>query len=287
MNQPLDWTLDCLLDITGYQSKAFNNINYKRIVKDIKDFKPDLIISDMEIYISHIGLSLNIPVWQISPILLYYALPNYIKYNLSLNKNYAYIFQNQFNTAYIKNIIENSDKRFVYSFWGDAKSKPQLKEGFEWLRPYFLKAKDVAWKTYDHMAVSTSSRLEILKFLKGTGKHVMFSDFIYDNYDDIDIKDLKDKEEYQHCLGQIDYLLSSGETSFVSDAFYNEKNSIIFTKTSDIESLLNSSVIQYLNIGATTVSNSYNFSPFEVYIDNSIKMLHEKIEELCFTQHLI
>lgn len=131
----VNWNLDALLDFTGQRSHiAFTNNNYALYIREIKRFSPDLIISDMEIYTSWIGIEHKIPVWQVSPMLLHYGIKektNFYKYHCGA---FASI---PLNIQYIKYILNNSDKKLVCSHLGDLSEAPQLLEGYEWLRPNY------------------------------------------------------------------------------------------------------------------------------------------------------
>jgi len=134
----VNWNLDALLDFRGKSNRvSFNNSNYDLYMREIKRFAPDLIISDLEIYTSHIGLELNIPVWQVSPLLLYYGVNNRIN-KTNLYKYYSGLFARDINkNQYLTYIINNSDKRLVLSHLCDLPNRPQLKNGYEWVRPNY------------------------------------------------------------------------------------------------------------------------------------------------------
>ncbi len=132
----VSWNLDALLDFTGrWDGISFRNSNYDLYVREIKKFAPDLIISDVEIYTSYIGIELGIPVWQVSPLLLYHGINVYQK---KLYKYYSAVITKNFRVQeYISHILNNSDKRLVLSHLGDYNNKPTLKSGYEWVRPNY------------------------------------------------------------------------------------------------------------------------------------------------------
>lgn len=134
-NEQADWNLDALLPFAN-QVKLFSlNDNYYQYIDDIKDFSPDLIISDLEIYTSLAALELHIPLWQVSPILLYYGLQ---ENRHKLNAHYSFpILKDQARYNYINSIIKNADKRLIPSHLGDMIDAPSLKDNFEWVRPSF------------------------------------------------------------------------------------------------------------------------------------------------------
>lgn len=134
-NINVNWNLDSLLDFTGtYPGISFNNSNFALYAREIKRFKPDLIISDFELYTSYIGLELGIPVWQVSPILLYHG----INKRTHLYKYYSGIFLKHLRVNnYIYFILNNSNKKLVLSHLGDVPNPPILEEGYQWVRPNY------------------------------------------------------------------------------------------------------------------------------------------------------
>jgi len=138
-NLDIDYNLDCLLNFTNPDGNITYNENYVFYYNEIKRFDPDLIISDIEVFTSMIGLELNKKVWQVSPVLLYYALDFDAKYRSGIRKNYAYLFNRTFTKkSHINFVVNNSDRRFVYSHLCDINEAPKLPDKYEWIRPEFL-----------------------------------------------------------------------------------------------------------------------------------------------------
>jgi hypothetical protein len=131
----VNWNLDALLDFTG-KSKGitFKNTNFALYIREVKRFMPDLIISDLDIYTSYIGLELGVPVWQVSPLLLYYGAPD----KASMYKYYSGVLSKDIDrNKYVSYVIGNSDKRLVLSHMGDVPDRPNLSEGYDWVRPNY------------------------------------------------------------------------------------------------------------------------------------------------------
>jgi len=128
-----DWNIDALLDWTG-KSKSINieSSNYALLSREIKRFKPDLIISDLEPYCSSIAIEQGIKLWQVSPTLLYYAIEDRVFINKYYSKN---ILKSNRYQGFMNYIIRNSDKRLILSHLGDIENAPQLSEEFDWVRP--------------------------------------------------------------------------------------------------------------------------------------------------------
>lgn len=131
----VNWNLDALLDFRGKANAiSFKNSNYALYIREIQRFAPDLIISDLEIYTSCAALELGIPLWQVSPLLLYYG----INHKSNLYKYYSGTFSKNLNIKqYTNYIINNSDKKLILSHLGDLSDGPKLKAGYEWVRPTY------------------------------------------------------------------------------------------------------------------------------------------------------
>jgi hypothetical protein len=88
----IDWTLDCLKNIFKPDYVTLDNDNFITYFNQVKYYKPDLIISDLEYYTSHIANVLNTTLWQCSSSIINFALSSNYKYNLGIFKRYAYLF---------------------------------------------------------------------------------------------------------------------------------------------------------------------------------------------------
>lgn len=134
-NLNANWNLDALLDFSG-KSKGvtFKNSNFPLYVREVKRFSPNLIISDVELYSSYVGLELGLPVWQVSPLLLYYGVPD----KGSLYKYYSGVLSKDVDrNKFINYIIGNSDKRLILSHIGDLSDRPEINSTYEWVRPNY------------------------------------------------------------------------------------------------------------------------------------------------------
>lgn len=134
-----EYNLDVLLNFAERNSKPVTNTkNYKQYLQLIKSMRPDLIISDLEIYTSVAALELNIPLWQYSPVLLYYALDKRIKDKLNIYNQHSHLFNENYDIKeYYNYIIANSDKNFIPTFLSDYDHKLHLKNNFILTRPYY------------------------------------------------------------------------------------------------------------------------------------------------------
>ena len=281
----IDWTLDCLLNIYRPELLSLNNDNLAIYFEQVKNFAPDLIITDLEYFTSYIANDLNIPLWQCSSSLINFALTKQEKYGLGLFKYYAHLLnRDPINTQRIANIIENSDRNFVYSHYGDTEAPPSIEAKFEWIRPYHQVAKDyVPCQHYATAGLSASNK-QILDVLKKYPDSVAFIEHYQETYNNVLIKDIELQEEYYCNMKNSNLFICQGQMGFLADAFYNGKYSLIYPDYEDTESVISSQLSQKLKLGRI-MSYSEDISDFvssQVHPAclGSIKYLHERIEEL-------
>lgn len=280
----IDWTLDCLLNIFNPEHLTLDNDNLSTYFSQIKYFSPDLIITDLEYFTSHIASELNITLWQCSSSAINFALSKKYKYDLGVFSKHAYILnKNPIHTQRIVNIIDNSNCNLIYSHFGDAKFAPILNDNFQWVRPYHSLGKYYVPCQHNLMASLNVNNKKILNDLQNYSDTIVFSDFQDEDYNKIKLKDIDNEKEYFCNLKNCNMLLTEGQASFLADAFYNEKYSIVYPNIQNGESIINSAISQKLGLSKTV----YNLSNLNDYLNvsieasyNNIKYLHEKIEEI-------
>lgn len=151
-------------------------------------------------------------------------------------------------------LLPKPAKRIIYSPFGDLDMRPMLKEGFEWTTPYYEPPSE-GW------AERTGQGFDFLR----------------------------------SAFSQMKWAaLTTGETSFVADAFYARKAIAVSPDCQDAESMLNAILCDYFGIGKNLGEIDGNIS----YSNNQLKLfqnskfnqdylskqkwgkLHEKIREL-------
>lgn len=279
-NQSIDWNLNAIKDIFNPQQLQLDNEKLRTYYEQIGYFAPDLIISDLEIYTSYVANILNIQLWQVSSGLLHHATKHKEKIAVGLFKFYPHMFPNELMQR-IKNIIFNSDRNFIYSYFGDTESF-DIQDSFEWLRPYYLEGK--VSPPCQHNVVSATLRNDknLIRYLKQYKDTVLFSRFIDEEYGDVILKDLYAVDEYACNLKNCKAFISQGYNDFVADAFYNGKPSIILPDFSSQESITNAMYVKTFELGRVIYSNELITSGIPVmqpHLNSSIKHLHQKIEE--------
>ena len=283
-NISIDWTLDALLNIYKPELLSLNNDNIEIYLEQIKNYTPDLIISDLEYFTSYLANVINIPLWQCSSSLINHALTRNEKYDLGLFKNYAHALnRDPAHTARTANIITNSNHNLVYSHYADTVPAPILQDNFEWIRPYHKVHRLHIPCRHDAVAGLSNNNKQILNFLKNYSEdNVVFLDSNLEKYQDIHLKDIDMEDEYYCNLRNCNLFICQGQACFLADAFYNGKFPIIYPDYNDTESIINSHLSDKLSLGMI-YQDSINFininkTIFPIY-NNSIMYLHEKIEK--------
>lgn len=282
----VDWSLNCLYNIFRPNHISLDNENFKTYYDQVKYFAPDLIISDMEYFTSQIANMLDITLWQCSSSLINFALSFDEKYNVGLFKKYSYIFnKNPTHTQRMVNVIDNSNYNFVYSHFGDLNNPPSLKSNFEWVRPYCSTGKEYAACYHNVTSATFSSNKKIISILKKIPDSVMFSQFADETYTNLLMKDISEQEEYFCNLKNSHLFVCEGQTSFLADAFYNQKYTVIVPNFMEPECILNAIFSSHFNLSTTVYSAESNLidlmsKEINSYFNPQVKLLHERLEEI-------
>jgi uncharacterized protein (TIGR00661 family) len=277
----IDWSLDCLFNMFN-SDQISENDNLKIYYDQILYYKPDLVISDLEYFTSYLATASNIPLWQYNSSLINFAVTQ--KYDLGLFKKYAYLLQknNPLRTQRIINIIDNSDRRLVYSHLGDSVNPPELKEGFEWVRPYHMVGKNSVPCRHNLVAGLSDNNKNVLSLLKQHADSVAFTNFPHERHTNLWLKDIGNSEEYFCNLKNCQLFVCEGQTSFLADAFYNNKYSVVMTNFQDVECVTNSVFSQHLGLSSMIYQIEENLHPYlnkpvQPQYNQRVKYLHEMI----------
>jgi uncharacterized protein (TIGR00661 family) len=284
-NINIDWCLDALLNVYKPELLSLKNDNLNIYFEQVKDFAPDLIISDLEYFTSYIANVLNIRLWQCSSSLLKHALTWKEKYDLGLFKYYAYALnRDPEHTQRMVNLIDNSERNLVYSHYGETEHPPILEPKFEWVRPYHQVSKPYPTCQHHIVAGLYGNNKQIINVLKKQSDSVIFTESRLESYPNLLVKDIDNQEEYYCNLRNSNLFVCQGQASFLADAFYNEKFSLIYPDYEDTESIINSQLSRKLKHGhiMTYDNNIAGIEPVKVEMkyQDSIKYLHEKIKEI-------
>lgn len=213
-----NWNLEALFDWKSpkINNVSFSNWNYNILAKEIKEYSPQLIINDLDPHIGLLGLELNIPLWNVSPILFYYAISKKMKYNWNIYKNYSKLLNNGINSQkYINVIINNASKNLVYSPFCETINQFELLDNFNWVRPDFYLSKNNS--NDKELIISKDDRV-------------------------------LNKKQYINDLGNASSVIHSGSSIILSDVIYNQKKSIINTNYKSFESIFNTEILKQFEI---------------------------------------
>ena len=292
----IDWTLDSLHN--KYSNKKISklkkliNSNYFPIVsvieaelflRDIDNFEPDLIICDGEQISALIAQALGIRLWYCSPLLLLTAFSG-----LDVRIKYRYLLEN---IRKITGEMPDAERYFIYSPFEILQDKLNIDKKYEWIKPYYYSKEPNSTKN-NILAVTPNPhrKNKIKKILNCSfDKFSLFSH-------DLEVN-LNKRNKYKECLYNADWFFTTGETSYLSDAIYNNVKKIcIAPDLTDMETLINASLIRAFNLGHEAaqielmdkysldeITKSLNtvYTPIIHKNKQGTKTLDERINELC------
>lgn len=262
--QYVDWTLNA----------AENPDVIKILLQEIKEFQPDLIISDAEPIIANIAKTLNVQLWYCSSLHLFDG----IEWGRGQLNGYSYQLEE---LRFFFRKMPLADRVFVYSPFGDIKNPPSLRKKYEWVQPYHFSVENSINQSLQMAVVPESDRIsDFIKILNSLDIcPILFKS--------------KSQTGYKENLTQCNWYLSTGHTRFVSDAFYNNKTVSIAPSCLDVEEILNAILCSHyklgMNIGQVElldrfgpeeIEKSLNFVSQKDYLNMNVKKLHERINEL-------
>lgn len=252
--QTVDWTLDAL------KSKQALNL----FKEDVRQYRPDLVISDDEPYTAKLAHKLRIPLWYCSPI----HLLDGVKWKFRTLSGYASPILDIRNTI---NGLPYAEKKLIYSPFGDLADPPTIRDDFEWVTPYHEK---VANKNYNQTIAFIAGDRSLSDILKCYGDTLIFKSF---------------SDDYYGALSESRRYFTTGSTNSLADAIYNNKQICISPNLNDYEEVLNAIGCSAFGVGSDIGQVEYmerfaleyvekafeKSKAYSVSIKN--KKLHEKV----------
>lgn len=172
----IDWCLDGLQETRvgeknffarnfGFQGPHVNHSLTETIIDELLEWKPDLIISDCEVFTASLAKVLEVPLWYCSGMLQM----------IGIEHDRKEVSSKKFDSTkvYLEN-LPRGDKYFVYSPLCDIASRPFLKTGFEWVRPFASEPKNTVLED-----ISNIQKAIPRKALLTTGETSLVSDCVY------------------------------------------------------------------------------------------------------------
>lgn len=276
-NIQTDWNLESLLNIFDPNAISLDNPNFEYYYKQIKSYKPDLIISDSEYFTTSIAISLNKLIWQYSSSYIDFALGCR---NIGFLKTYKFVFVKDTNrNNKIHYMTSNSNKALVYSHLCDSDVDFDLKPSFEWVRPYYIK--DNSNLNNNLTGITLSRNKKITSLLKKYKDSILYCHNDYENHLNLSIKNIDDYINYSN-LSKCNLFIHEGYTDFFADALYNNKFSIIIPDFNCAESIINAFIAEKYKFGKIVYNcnediSSYIEEEVNFKYNNSVKFLHESI----------
>ena len=238
LNCTADYTLDSLLGFYG-RLKDKSKFKTDRYLQEVQAYDPDLIISDFDYYTSYVAAELAIPLWIVSSFATFSALPFDQKNDLKIYRQYKQLFVNKQKLDNHTFQIQSADARFAYSFLGDVEGAPTLEKDFYWVRPYHVQS-DVKSESRFVASLSHTDKQFINYFQNLNPK--IYAETDYEGYLPFD-------RQYDVDVVNSYMTFSRGETSFIADAFYNNKYTLVYPNYYSRKSIINSRLIERYGIG--------------------------------------
>ena len=267
----IDWILDALYGIYD------NRPNYSGVAMDIyrtqlQQYAPDLVISDCEPITTRLANDLGIPVWQVSPLLLYRAIVAGNIKQLALRTKYPSLFSGY--NGLMKGLAK-SDRFLVYSHLCDL----NMPDKIEWVRPY-AKVGDAS-PLYEHNLVVTSitNNKSLVHRMTQMDDAVLFSECRNERFP-VSMGPISGPE-YACSIRNAKQVIVYGCEDLVADAFYNGKFAWMLPDFTDAEVMMSSIFNEYLVLGKIV----YNVGKEEIIpmpdieyeTNNAVKFLDEEL----------
>jgi hypothetical protein len=245
----IDWLLDPLINvysqdlinaviktkITKYKEQLNLNTNYKlynQLREDIKQYNPQLIITDMEEFGLAIASDLNIEVWSCSPLNIY----EFVQFRTNdFISKFSFSIRNFKDNYLCHGLSTTANKTIIYSplhctnsIFGNL-SVSQSSKDFYWAVPYHISSPKIEDKT-ETILIAPNDRIKKLSKIFEASKIPckIFSDYT---------------DDYVKTLPKTDLMFFTGETRSLTDAIYNDiRNICVLPDIKDWESIINATV---------------------------------------------
>jgi hypothetical protein len=234
----IDWILDALYGVYD------DHPNYSGVAMDIyrtqiQQYAPDLIISDCEPITTRLANDLGIPVWQVSPLLLYKEFAGSSK-QLALRTKYPSLFAGY--TDLMKSLAK-SDRFLIYSHLCDL----DMPGKSEWARPYANIGETSPLYEHNVVVASIANNKPLIHRLTQMDDTVLFSECRNERFP-ISMRAI-DNPEYACSIRNAKQVIAYGCEDLLADAFYNGKFAWMLPAFTDAEVMMSSIFNEYLVLG--------------------------------------
>ncbi len=233
-----------LLKIVVYEVSIEPNSlgkNFLRLLKEVKKFRPQIIISDFDLYSSIIGFLLDIPVVLISNM----HISEYYQIEMNLQEKIKYSLKDRS----ILYSFPRIDKMVLINFFEPKRTPKNVNFFFYPIRKEIssLKQKE---KDFFLVYFSENELEKIMPVLKHfrEKKFVVFSGKKLHTQENIEVRPLE-KQEFARLFSECKGVLSHAGITVISEAVFLHKPLYLFTKKSFFERHYNSKVVMEKNFG--------------------------------------
>jgi hypothetical protein len=277
--QPVDWTLDALHDVFNFDHFSLEGDNIEIYYQQIKNFNPDLVISELEPYTSHIASLLHLPIWQVSSFLLWDGWDE--RHSIGLDTRYSSLMPVLKEHHEIQSMLATSDANFIYSHLGDLEQPPKIKSSFTFVRPYHFVGRPSIPCQHQVVGITHNNDRFLIRLLSAYDDVVLFSNTYSENFSSISLKNAADTAEYVCNFFNSSHFICRGEVEHLADAFYNGKYCAVMPDFEDRNCVVNAYLNQHFKLGSSLHSFKDRLPmnttvPLPEYNPN-IKLLHEKL----------
>lgn len=254
----IDWTLDALKSTNSFDKKAVNNLFGYKSAPHVDYGNAEILLEEIDIWKPDLVISdaenITAHVAKSLEIQLWYCSPLHLLDGIEWDKKQLkyHIVLEKVRKQLLA--LPNAELTLIYSPFCDISMRPILKPGYEWCKPYFTTPQKLSSVNIQR------TKLDSFKYMV----------------------------EYLPS----EHLLTTGETSYLSDAVYAEKTIHIAPTMSDPESLLNANLCENYLIGTDLGEIETNLEYTKTRLDKILdltfsdnylsrqnwKQLHEKLK---------
>jgi hypothetical protein len=268
----IDWILGALYGVFD-DAPNYAGIAMEIYREQIKQYAPDLIISDCEPITTKLANDLGIRVWQVSSLLLYKAFSSRGHRTFVLTNQYPSLFANY--SDQMKE-LEKSERFIIYSHLCDL----NLPGKYEWVRPYARIGETSSLYEHDTIAASIDNNKPLIHRLKQMDDIILFSEGKNERHP-ISLKPI-DSIEYPHSIRNAKRIVVLGCEDLLADAFYNGKFAYMLPNFTDTEVMMSIIFNEYLVLGKAIYNignEKLDIVPdIEIERNDSVKSLDEELE---------
>jgi hypothetical protein len=280
--RPVDWILNALHDVFCFDRFSMDGDNLEIYYQQIKNFHPDLIISELEPFTSHVAALLQLPIWQISPFLLWEGWDG--SHPIGLERRYQHLLPEIKEHRRMLAMLAASNANLICSHLGDLAEPPRIKSGFDFIRPYHFIGHHSVPCQHRVVGITTNNNRALIRLLSSYDDAILFTDVLSEMFPQLTLKDAKNAAEYSCNLFNSPHFICRGDIGHLADAFYNGKYCVVMPDFTDRNSVVNAYLNQHFQLGQSLYGDKDRL-PIQIAVplphyNPQIKLLHERLLDL-------